>query len=471
MFSNRLLTPCLLGLSLLMGSNAYAASKATVTQTSIHPFSIVRLHDRVSYMVSVSYRDGKKVQRWQAADCREKRGKQLYWDLLNDKGLTTSRYYGQSYLRYAPAQEESNISQADLLKVCDLAKASPVWEKVSPTNAEGMTNLIDVASFHYIGKVLSVRLGYDFADIIWEPPYDAPLGLKIEHYLYNCESHQGAVVAALNINPEGYVTDSLIADDLIRRKKDFPANAEMTTRFEQICQLPAGKKYKALGKFTSATHKKPSPYRGPQMPDLSNNDPEWLQKYALSDELNHSVQALIKPWALPLFKQIRYKQISESDSITVQLDAQPDGYIRKLEEYSIWNVQRVTAANIFQLKFAMSIGTKPFITKDLKTDLHFPLVAGQHFQASWHNEEFMAKTGTLAHLRCEVKNGDQARNIAPVFSGRYLVVECDQTQQGQPPSHSKDAWLQDYHVLVPLTEQLGDKPEHPVNLVNVSLVK
>lgn len=77
------------------------------------------------------------------------------------------------------------------------------------TDTVGITELIDVNSIKRIDDILSVSMRYDFADIIWEPPYDAPLEFKIECYLYNCKTHQGNAVALMNFDSEGRVTDSL----------------------------------------------------------------------------------------------------------------------------------------------------------------------------------------------------------------------------------------------------------------------
>ena len=313
-------------------------------------------------------------------------------------------------------------------------------------------------------------MGYDFADIIWEPPYDAPLELKIEHYLYNCKTHQGDAVALMNFDSEGRVTDSLITADIVRRKSDFKINTQKAQRFEQLCQLPAGKSFKAEGHFIPAANKQASTLMGPSMPELSNNNPQWLNKFPLSAAIEHQTQSLIKPWAIPRFKQIRYTEVSALGKTKVQLDAQPDGYIRKLEDYGIWTVQRLTLGNQLQLKFTMSISSSTTLLNTLQTDLRFPLVAGQQYQAQWDSIDSNKKV-TASALRCDVTEEGDAHSIAPEFSGKYLLVECHATNEGQPGSRDKLAWLQDLNVFVPVTQQLGDKPENPVKLENVSVIR
>lgn len=470
MYSVRPLMRPLLFLSLLPFSFVQAADKTTVTGSDTNPLSITRIHDRVNYMMSLSFNNGKTAQQWRSVDCKQGEAQLLYKDLLNEEGLTKARYYGNSYLRYAPAQDDKHMTAEEIRTICQLPIKDPRWERLSATSTTGITDLVDVNSIQRNGDMLSVRMGYDFADIIWEPPYDAPLVLKIEHYLYNCKTHQGDAVAAMNFDSEGRVTDSLITADIIRRKGSFNISPEKAQHFAQLCQLPAGKTFTAEGHFVPATNKKASTLMGPSMPDLSNNNPQWLNKYPLSAGIEQQAQSLIKPWALPRFKQIRYTQASTFGKINVQLDVQPDGYIRKLEEYGIWTVQRLTLANQLQLKFTMSISHGASLLNKLQTDLHFPLVKGQRYQAQWENIDADKKV-TAARLRCDVTEEGKANSIAPEFSGKYLLVECHEMNEGQQESSNKLAWLQDFNVFVPVAMHLGNKPESSVKLENVSVIR
>lgn len=447
-----------------------AADKPILIEGNVNPFSIIRSHDRVSYMVSLDLNNGNTVQQWRSVDCKQRKAQLLYKDLLNEEGLTKARYYGNSYFRYAPAQDDKRMTVDDIHKVCQLPVKDAQWEKLSATDEVGITDLVDVNSIQRIGDILSVRIGYDFADIIWEPPYDAPLELKIEHYLYNCKTHQGEAVALMNVDSEGRVTDSLMTADIIRRKSDFKINTQKAQRFEQLCQLPAGKTFTAEGHFVPAANKQASTLMGPSMPELSNNNPQWLNKFPLSPAIEHQTQSLVKPWAIPRFKQVRYTEVSALGRVKVQLDAQPDGYILKLEDYNIWTVQRLTLSNQLQLKFAMSISSGSTLLNKLQTDLRFPLAKGQRYHAQWDNIDSDKKV-TAAALRCDVTGEGDAHSIASEFSGKYLLVECHETHKGQQDSNNKLAWLQDLNVFVPVAHQLGNKPERLVKLEDVNVLR
>ncbi|WP_336777730.1 hypothetical protein [Pantoea sp. USHLN256] len=460
----------LIFLSLFPLAFSQAAEKPTLTGGGTNPLSIVRIHDRVNYMVSLNFSNGKTAQQWRSVDCKQGKAQLLYMDLLNDQGYTSTRSYGNSYLRYAPAQDDKQMTPEDIRTVCQLPIKEVRWEKLSATSEFGITNLVDVNSIQRNGDNLSVRMGYDMADIVWEPPYDAPLVLKIEHYIYNCKTHQGKAVTAMNFDSEGRVTDSLITADIVRRQSSFEITSQMTQRFGEFCDLPSGKQFTAEGHFVPAANKRASTVMGPSMPDLSNNNPQWLKKYPLTAAIEHQAQSLIKPWALPRFKQVGYTEVSALAKVAVQLDAQPDGYVRKLEDYGIWTVQRVTLANLLQLKYTMSISSGASLLNKLQTDLRFPLVTGQRYQAQWESIDADKKV-TASTLRCEVTNEGDANTLSPVFGGKYLLVECSATNEGQVSSSDKLAWIQELNIFVPIAMQVGDKPETPVKLENVSVIR
>ena len=96
--------------------------------------------------------------------------------------------------------------------------------------------------------------------------------------------------------------------------------------------------------------------------------------------------------------------------------------------------------------------------------------AAVDYQAQLENIDADKKV-TSSAIRCEVTGEGDAQRIAPEFSGKYLLVECHESNAGQPDSRSKLAWLQDLNIFVPVAQQLGDKPERLVTLENVSVTR
>lgn len=147
-------------LTLLPFSLVQAADNPVLTGGKTNPFSVTKIHDRVNYMVSLNFNNGKTAQQWRSVDCKHGTAQLLYKDLLNESGLTKARFYGNSYLRYAPAQDDSQMTAEDIRKVCRLPIKEARWEKLSATSEYGTTNLVDVNSIEHIGDILSVRMGW-----------------------------------------------------------------------------------------------------------------------------------------------------------------------------------------------------------------------------------------------------------------------------------------------------------------------
>jgi hypothetical protein len=80
-------------LSLLPVSSVQAADAPTLAKSgiSINPFSITRIHDRMNYMVSLNFDNGKATQQWYSVDCKQGKAQLLYKDLLNEQGLSQAR--------------------------------------------------------------------------------------------------------------------------------------------------------------------------------------------------------------------------------------------------------------------------------------------------------------------------------------------------------------------------------------------
>lgn len=156
----------------------------------------------------------------------------------------------------------------------------------------------------------------------------------------------------------------------------------------------------------------------------------------------------------------------------MRIDVDEHGYLRKLENYGIWKVQRLTLGNLIQLKFAMSIASQPSRLEALKTTLRFPLVAGQTFTLDTDLVE-RAPSSDVRRTRqqCSVLAGGEAQSINPAFSGRYLQVACRSEGDGQKTDETRDAWLEDLRVLVPLASKLGSAPWQDTRLEQVAITR
>jgi len=447
-------------------------SSASFGDAAFTRLNALRINDRLNVMVALAGKSGGAMQVWQAYDCKSLSAQALYRNFLNNKGVTTARFYGSEFGRYLPPQPGPNQDPETLKRICSLPEKAAVWEKIEPTNRFGATALVDVASLKRSGDELQVRFGYDYATRDFDPPYDAPFAFKVENYRFNCQTQALAPVSMMDVDDKGYVTDSLDGVDIARRKDDFPLTSLMKQTFTRLCASTDLNSFRALGRFTSAPHKSFSRDAHTILPALSDNPASVMAALPLDKGLEQQVHQLIAPWALPRFRQLSWVENSSSGKVAVRIDVDEQGYLRKLENYGIWKVQRLTLGNLIQLKFAMSIASQPSRLEALTTTLRFPLVAGQTFSV---DANLVARAPSSEERRtrqqCSVLAGGEAHSISPAFSGRYLQVACHSEGDGQKTVETRDAWLEDLRVLVPLASKLGSAPWQDTRLEQVALTR
>ncbi|WP_337007997.1 hypothetical protein [Pantoea sp. AS142] len=440
--------------------------------SSISRFNAVRINDRLNVMVAIPGKDGGAMQIWQAYDCKKPYAEALYRHLVDAEGTPQGRFYGNEYGRYRAPQPGPNQDPAVLEKICGLPELSVVWEKIDSADKFGATTLIDVASLKREAETLRVRVGTDYAATDFDPPYDAPYSLKVENYRFNCKTGASKPLSAMDVDDKGYVTDSLDGGEMARRSAAFSLSPLLQETFVELCKLPEVKTFHALGRFRPASHKSPGVTAQHALPDLGGNPASVLASVPLAPDLLQQVKAIVHPWATPRFRQISWVETSRAGRVSVQMVADEAGFIRKLEDYGIWKVQRLSIANDVQLASAMSISNSPARLKQLSSTLRYPLTAGQQYQNSAISEGGVNK-GEESYQRetCEVSSGGEAREINPAFSGRYLQVICKIASDKQPLIISHNAWLEDLRLLAPVSAKVGDKPLDTITLTDVKIVR
>lgn len=468
----RLLRYLFLFCTLSLLSISARSQPASDDPPSVSRFDAVRINDRLNVMIAIPGKNGGAMQIWQAFDCKKPYSEALYRHMVDAEGHPQGRFYGNEYDRYSAPQPGPNQDPAVLKKICALPEQSVTWEKIDSTDKYGATTLIDLASLKREGDKLRVRVGTDYAASDFDPPFDAPYSLKVENYRFNCATGVSTPLSMFDIDDKGYVTDSLDGGQLARRKADFALTPLLQKTFAQLCTLPDMKKFHALGRFKSASHKSSGATAQHMLPDLNGNPASVLAAVPLDPALQQQLKALVRPWATPRFRQLSWVENGRKSHVSVQMVADESGFIRKLEDYGLWKVQRLTIANDIQLAFAMSISYSPSRLKQLSSTLRYPLIAGQHYQNDVVSEGSVDKDEE-SHQRetCAVSSGGDAREINPAFSGRYLKVACTIATDKQPVTVIESAWLEDLRVLAPLRAKTGDKPMDTITLSDVKIIR
>lgn len=442
-----------------------------IVSNTVNPLLMLRVNDRISAMNQVVFDDGQHINRWDGFDCTTNKAVKLYWEMLDDKEVVMRRFYGDSYNRYAEPKPQSELD--DVAKnLCQAPRLhNPSWVYIEKKSKYDTPILVDTASVLRVNKVLIAKIGFEYSEITFDPPYDAPYDMKIEVHGYNCETQHDVVMAGLDITPEGYVSDSLTGKAAQRRAEDFTSTPATTAAFKQLCAMSAPSAFKGEGVYVPSTKKKSVSSLGRMLPDFSNNSSQWVAQFPLAADIEKQALQIVNPWARPRFKKLTWNmQWSDNDVVPMQLDVQPDGLMLLLENYKMFKAQRLTLGNLGQLKGAISLSYTPTVISELHTNLRFPLHQGQTFTF----DTVAPKTdkdekNTVINRRCEVTGSDDARQVSSALSGRYWKVACEIESDGVTQKETL-AWLSDLNVFMPLTQWVKGK-EIPVNVTNVEVTR
>ncbi|WP_039057819.1 hypothetical protein [Enterobacter sp. Bisph1] len=452
-------------------ADAPAPAGKKVLSSAVNPLVLVRINDRISALNQLVFEDGQHINRWDGFDCSTNQAVRLYWDMLDENEAVVRRFYNGSYDRYAAPQPENSLAEvaANLCRAPHLK--NPSWVYIEKKSKYDTPILVDTASVLRVKDLLIAKIGFEYGEIQFDPPYDAPYDMKIEVHGYNCETQHDNVIAGLDITPEGYVSDSLTGKAAQRRNEDFSNTPATSAALKQLCAMSTPSAFKGEGAYVATTKKKNvSSTSGPMLPDMSNNGPQWLAQFPLPAEIEKQALQTINQWATPRFKKLSWNMHwSDNDTVPMRLDVQPNGLLLLLENYTMFSAQRLTMGNLGQLKGGISISYTPTVISELHTDLRFPLHQGQKFTFDTVAPKTDKKDEqTVIKRRCEVTGSDEARQINSAFSGRYWKVACEIESDGV--EHQTLAWLSDLNVFMPLTQWQKGK-EVAAKITDVEIVR
>lgn len=332
------------------------------------------------------------------------------------------------------------------------------------------SSLVDVANVIKVKEKLLVRLGYGYDEIDYDPPYDAPFDLKVEYHVYDCKTDQDTVIGATDVDPHGFVTDSLIGEAMKKRASDFTNSPAVVKSFKTMCRMDEPQRYTGAGKYQSHPHKAVAKYSRPLLPDFRDNNPNWMMKFPMPPEVESKGIALIANWAEPRFRQLKWSETQADDKpVKIIADVQANGLVRRLEDYNVFLAQRIMVANDIQLEGAMSISPLPSITQTIETTLRFPLFKGQHYHLLTLTRGQDGEKVTRIERDCHVVSSGDAATINAAFTGSYWRVEC--TQSGSDgPDKSAIAWLNDLRIFLPL-ERTYHGVAKPISITDVGITR
>ncbi len=305
MKAGKILLPALLAATFsTQAADTPGGQSKKIISSKVNPLATVRINDRITVMNQSVFEDGQNINRWDGFDCSTNKAVRLYWDMLDDKENVVRRFYGKSYDRYAPPQPGSAMDEF-APTMCQSPHLKNVsWAYIEKKSEYGTPVLLDTASIIHVKDLLIAKIGFEYDEIQYDPPYDAPYDMKIEVHAYNCATLQDSVLAGLDITPEGYVSDSLSGKAALREADGFTNTAATTAAFKKLCTMDNPSTFKGEGVYVPSGKKKSvSSILGPMLPDFSNNNPQWMSQFPLSADIEKQARETVNPWATPRFKK------------------------------------------------------------------------------------------------------------------------------------------------------------------------
>ena len=148
-------------------------------------------------------------------DCSQHALRMAWGDVLVG-GRAPQRSYGKSFGHYAAMPFVSAPASA-------YGEAILQWGCHLPVQPERLVNIghssgdkliqIDTRSINKSGEYTSFWTRYDYPQIQFDPPYDAPYDSKREFVTVNCKTGRFRISVGYDFTPEGAVTDNMIARD------------------------------------------------------------------------------------------------------------------------------------------------------------------------------------------------------------------------------------------------------------------
>jgi hypothetical protein len=140
----------------------------------------------------------------------------MAWTELSVTGRPPVRAYGNTSGHYAPAQffsaSASRNGEALLQWACHLPIQPERLVNVAHSGGDKLIQ-IDARSINRSGGKTSLWTRYDYPQVQFDPPYDAPYDSKREFVTVNCETNRYRISVGYDFTADGAVTDNMIARD------------------------------------------------------------------------------------------------------------------------------------------------------------------------------------------------------------------------------------------------------------------
>lgn len=425
---------------------------APVKSIEVVPGTTVRFGPGINTAYRVTTMAGLSSEVWMYTDCRTDDKTLLFINAQANKSL---RVYAMSSIsRYTPGtafepDADSPFMTTRGLDLCKQNVPEAKWAGVPSTIQNGEKQFVDVSHSQREGAVLKARLATDFDKIYHEEKYGAPYSVKIEDVVFNCEKAEGMTARTFSLDNQGMVTDTSAGEN----KALTP---EATSVAKTLCGASDLSSYKGIG--TLVLRDKEVADTTPAKPDLDNNTPAALQRFALPGQVTKAIDKIfIDPQQKPAFRSISFTQGSpEGDGLTLRakVDVQPDGTTLTVTKMSIGNAdfysQYQRLFNMVDVKKWETMSEAPWVSKNLESNFTLPLQPGKTYSSRSlvSNKDKPDTEQTLSQVCVAGKEWQNAADIHPNFPGRYLELICKQDLGDGKEASGDYAYFEDLRMFI-----------------------
>lgn len=226
---------------------APAAAQPQPQPPKIRAESLLRLNDSVSFTAFISVAE---VQ--YSLQCSGSGFQMLYF-------IRPSRIYPGGKPAYSSPQEMPAGVAERYRPLPELEAAcaqKPDLRVISEKRDDGLQIFVDTASITEVeGGLRRVWAGFDYPQLAYDPPYNAPFGQKRERLEFDCRRNTYRMIAGYDVDPGDKVTDGLFTP----AEKMQALEGELMADYRVVQQAVCGERRDWQGKPVLLVRDKPAP--------------------------------------------------------------------------------------------------------------------------------------------------------------------------------------------------------------------
>ncbi len=425
---------------------------APVKSIEVVPGTTVRLGPGINTAYRVTTMAGLSSEVWIYTDCRTDDKTLLFINAQANKSLRV--YAVNSINRYTPGtafepDADSPFMTTPGLDLCKQNVPEAKWAGVPSASQNGEKRFVDVSNSQREGAILKARLATDFDKIYHEEKYGAPYSVKIEDVVFNCVKAEGIATRTFSLDNQGMATDTSAGENKV-------LSPETASVAKTLCGVSNLSSYKGTGALVRRD--KEAADTTPAKPDLDNNTPAALQRFALPAQVTNAIDKIFTdPQQKPAFRSISFTQVSqEGDGLTLRakVDAQPDGTTLTVTKISLGNAdfysQYQRLFNMVDVKKWEAMSEAPWVSKNLESNFMLPVKPGKTYssRSQVYNQDKPDTEQTLSQTCVAGKEWQNAADIHPNFPGRYLELICKQDLGDGKEASGDYAYFEDLRMFI-----------------------